>query len=347
MSNFSTNNPNPDLEYLKEKLSKFTPKGVGGVVMLLLAGVFIISSFFTIELEEVGVVMRFGKYNRTVNPGLNFKMPFGVETVHKVPVQRQLKEEFGFRTVSSGVRTTYSNKNYNEESIQLTGDLNAADVQWIVQYRIKDAFMFLFKVRNPQFTFRDLTEAIVRQVIGDRTVNEVLTVGRADIAAEITKLLQEMTDQYELGIKVDQVVLQDVNPPEEVKSAFNEVNEAQQEKEKLINQARAAYNKVIPKARGQAERAIEEAKGYALERVNEAKGDVARFTSIYQEYAKARQVTRDRIYLESMGDILERVEGKIITDNTGSNVLPLLHMNKQMGNRALNTTKLPTKGSVN
>jgi len=296
--------------------------GLAAVVLLVL----IFSSFFTISPEEVGVVLRFGKYSREASPGLNFKLPFGIETVYKVPVERQLKQEFGFRTLRAGVRTQYSTAKYEEESLMLTGDLNAAQVEWIVQYRIKDAYRYLFKVRNADKTFRDINEAIMREVVGDRTVNEVITVGRQELSDVVSGKIQELCDQYETGIKVEQVVLQDVNPPDEVKPSFNEVNEAEQEKEKLINQALSEYNRVIPKAKGEAQRKIEEARGYALERINEAKGDAARFTSVFNQYRKAKEVTRQRLYLETMNQVLTKVGRKLITDEKASGILPLFNL---------------------
>jgi|Deesub1362B_J571_1020462.scaffolds.fasta_scaffold00010_54 membrane protease subunit HflK len=299
-----------------------------GIVAILFA-IFLYSSWFTVDTEEVGVVLRFGKFARTVDPGLNFKLPFGIEKVYKVPVERQLKLEFGFRTASPGIKTEYSTRKYPEESLMLTGDLNAAEVEWIVQFRIKDPYNFLFRVRNAVSTFRDINEAVMREVVGDRTVDEVLTIGRQEVASAVTLKLQELSDQYEMGIKVDQVVLQDVNPPEPVKPAFNEVNEAQQEREKLINQAKSEYNKVIPKARGEADRTIEVARGYALERVNNARGEAARFNAVYKEYVKAEEVTRQRIYLETMNDILQKVGRKLITDDEITGVLPLFQFKKE------------------
>ncbi len=304
-----------------------------GVGILILVIIFF-TSWFTISPEEVGVILRFGKYTRTVNPGLNFKLPLGIEQVIKVPVERQLKQEFGFRTIKAGVRTQYSSTRYQDESLMLTGDLNAAEVEWIVQYRISDPYKYLFKVRNASQTFRDINEAIMRKIVGDRTVNEVLTVGRQEIASAVAVEIQELCNQYETGIKVDQVVLQDVNPPDEVKPSFNEVNEAQQEKEKLINQARSEYNKVIPKASGEAQKKIEEAKGYALERINNAKGDVARFEARYREYLKAKEITKQRLYLEAMNDVLSKVGRKLITDEKASGILPLFDFSKGGFNNA-------------
>ncbi|NOZ69764.1 MAG: FtsH protease activity modulator HflK [Deferribacteres bacterium] len=308
------------------KMPNINMKAIAVAAAVIFAVGLVYSSWFTIEPEEVGVVLRFGKYTRTANPGLNFKMPFGIEQVYKVPVERQQKLEFGFRTSAPGVRTQYSTTKYQEESLMLTGDLNAAEVEWIVQYRIDDPYKYLFRVINPKQTFRDINEAVMRAVVGDRTVDEVLTVGRQEVASTVAVKLQELCDQYELGIKVDQVVLQDVNPPEPVKPAFNEVNEAQQEREKLINQALSEYNKVIPKARGEAERTIEEAKGYALERINNARGEADKFNSIFKEYMKAKEVTLQRIYLETMNKVMQQVGRKLITDEKATGILPLFQL---------------------
>jgi membrane protease subunit HflK len=281
---------------------------------------------YTVGPEELGVITQFGAYKRTTDPGLHFKLPFGIEKVAKVPVQRQQKEEFGFRTLQAGQRTRYSTKSYDDESLMLTGDLNTADVEWVVQYRIVDAYQYLFRVRGVRETLRDMTEAVVRRVVGDRSVNEVLTVGRQEVATSVEVELQLLCDQYENGVRIEQVVLQDVNPPEEVKPSFNEVNEAQQERERLVNQALAEYNKVIPKARGQAEQAIQEARGYYLDRVNRAQGDSARFASLYDAYQSAPDITRKRIYLETMNDVLAQAGRKIILDSNAQGILPLLNL---------------------
>ncbi|WP_158841045.1 FtsH protease activity modulator HflK [Polaribacter sp. L3A8] len=293
------------------------------IVFLLLLGFF--SAFFQIEPEEVGVITRFGKFVKKVEPGLNMKIPF-IDELYKVPVERQQKLEFGFRTVKAGVHTQYSKSVAKDESLMLTGDLNLADVEWVVQYRINDAYNYLFKVRNPKNTLRDVSEAALRQIIGDRTVNEVLTVGRTEIATKMEALVNQICKEYSLGIKIDQIVLQDVNPPQPVKAAFNAVNQAQQERETLINQAKSEYNKVIPKASGQAEETIQKAEGFATQRVNKALGEVARFNAIYKEYMKAPGVTRSRIYLETMASVLPKLGNKIIIDEQGNNVLPLLQM---------------------
>lgn len=306
------------------EIRNFRPKFSRAVLILfiLLLPFF---AFVQVDPEEVGVVTRFGKYVREVDPGLNMKIPF-FERIRKVPVERQQKEEFGFRTITAGIQSTYTKNDVNDESLMLTGDLNLADVEWVVQYRINDPYKFLFKVREPIRTLRDISEAVMREIVGNRTVNEVLTVGRAEIAGEVQRVMQDICNEYLLGVKIEQVVLQDVNPPDPVKDAFNAVNQAQQEKETLINQAKSEYNKVIPRATGQAEETIQKAEGYSTERVNNALGDAARFTALYNEYIKAPEVTRRRIYLETMNTALPRIRHKIITDEKGNNVLPLLQM---------------------
>ena len=318
-----------NVDFSQFRLPKF-PRGTFRWLALGLLGIiFLFTCFFTVGTEEVGVIQRFGAYTRTASPGLNLKLPFGIETVQRVPIERQLKEEFGFRTKLAGIQSTYDPKSFREEKLMLTGDLNASDVEWIVQYRIIDPYKFLFKVRNPTQTFRDMNEALMREVIGDRSVNEVLTVGRVEIANEVARHLQALCDEYETGIKVDQIVLQDVTPPEAVKPAFNEVNEAQQEREKLINQARSEYNKVIPKAKGDAARVIEEAKGYAIERVNQARGESTRFNAVYKEFSKAPEVTQQRIYLETMNEVLPKVGRKLVTDKEMTGILPLFQLEKE------------------
>lgn len=314
-----------EIKFPKIQIPRFPTGTIRWVIIGIFGLIVVLSSFYTIDPEEIGVVMRFGKFVRTTNPGLNMKIPF-MERVIKVPIQRQLKQEFGFQTVRAGVRSEFSVRGREAESNMLTGDLNAAVVEWVVQYRIVDPYKFLFRVRNVTETFRGMTEAVMRSVVGDRTVNEVLTVGRQEIADLVEQNLQALCDQYETGLKVEQVVLQDVNPPDAVKPSFNEVNQAQQEKEKLINQAQSDYNKVIPRARGEALQTVSEAEGYALERFNTARGDSALFVAIYNAYRKAPEVTRTRLYLETMNFILPRVGNKVIVDGDLRGVLPLLNL---------------------
>ena len=294
---------------------------LGGIIVIMLLWM----TFYQIRPEEVGVITRFGKYVRKEESGLHAKFPI-IERLYKVAVERQQKEEFGFRTTITGIKSEYTKTGTVDESLMLTGDLNLADVEWVVQYRIDDPYMFLFKVREPVATMRDISEACMRQIVGDRTVNEVLTVGRTEISVKVQEEIQRLCTEYLLGIKIEQIILQDVNPPDPVKDAFNAVNQAQQEKETLINQARSEYNKIIPKARGQAEETIQKAEGYAAERVNNALGEAARFNAFYKEYVKAPEVTKRRIYLETLSNVLPKLGHKIITDEAGNNVLPLLQM---------------------
>jgi membrane protease subunit HflK len=294
---------------------------LGGIIVIMLLWM----TFYQIRPEEVGVITRFGRYVRKEESGLHAKFPI-IERLYKVAVERQQKEEFGFRTTSTGIKSEYTKTGTVDESLMLTGDLNLADVEWVVQYRIDDPYKFLFKVREPVTTMRDISEACMRQIVGDRTVNEVLTVGRTEISVKVQEEIQKLCTEYLLGIKIEQIILQDVNPPDPVKDAFNAVNQAQQEKETLINQARSEYNKIIPKARGQAEETIQKAEGYAAERVNNALGEAARFSAFYKEYVKAPEVTKRRIYLETLSDVLPKLGHKIITDEAGNNVLPLLQM---------------------
>jgi modulator of FtsH protease HflK len=301
------------------------PKPVAVVIALVVVGVILLfSSFFQVNADSVGVVLRFGEVTRTVEPGLHMKMPLGIEQVHVVPTRRQLKQEFGFRTVYADERTVYSSDGYEEESLMLTGDLNVVQVQWTIQYRVEDAYDYLFRVRNVEDTLRFLSQAVMREIVGDRTVNEVLTVGRVELATTVQERLQLLSDRYEMGISINDVILQDVNPPDPVKPSFNEVNQAQQEMERKINEARRAYNAAVPRARGEAEQLVQQAEGYEINRVNRAEGQVARFRNLYAEYVDAPEITRQRIYLETMADVLGKVENKVIIDENAENVIPMM-----------------------
>ena len=324
----------PDIldELSKIDLSKY--KGVMQAVVIVIALCFTAyTSVFTVDPEEKAVVLKFGKEDRIVGQGLHFKLPFFMEQEYKVPVQRQLKLEFGFRTAGNETRqqyaqTQYSGGNYATESLMLTGDLNVASIEWVTQYKIADPVKYLFKVRNVDQTFRDMNEAVMREIVGDRTINEVLTIGRGEIQNLAMEKLSALCKEYTLGIVVSQVILQDVSPPEPVKPAFNEVNQAEQEKETTIQNALAEYNREIPKAEGTALKTVEAAEGYAVKRVNEAKGAVSRFTQVYEEYQKAPGITRQRIYLETMAEIYQAVDRKIIIDEDANGVLPLLNLNQ-------------------
>jgi membrane protease subunit HflK len=318
----------PQMEDVLRNIKKIKIPGGPLIFLLLLVIVGIYSSVYMVDTEEVGVVQRFGKYTKTTQPGLNFKLPFGIETVKLVPVRLVQKVEFGLGSQDTSTnRTRSAFKGENEsESLMLTGDLNVAVVPWIVQYRIKDPYNYLFKVRDVTQLLRDMSEAAMRLVVGDRSINEVITK-RAEIAEEAQLVLQSELDNADSGILVVTVEMKRTNVPGPVQPSFNEVNQATQEKEQLIYQAREEYNKAIPAARGDAERTIKAAEGYALDRVNRAQGDAARFESIYREYAKAKDVTQRRLYLETMRELLPKLGAKYIIDQNQKSVLPLLQLN--------------------
>jgi len=309
-------------------LNKFLPM----FLMVFSLLFFAVTSFYSVDQDEVGVIRRFGKYVRTTEPGLHWKLPFNMEKLDKVKVKRIFKEEFGFRTIQPGVQTKYSTKSYDDEALMLTGDLNVLDVSWIVQFRIKDPVQVLFDVRNPKETVRDLSEAVMRQVIGDNSVTEALTTRKNEINFEVREKLQQILDGYGCGIQIYKVELQEVLPPQPVQASFNEVNEAEQEREKVINQSWEAYNKIVPKAQGEAEKTIKEAEGYALARTKKAEGDADRFLEIWKAYKEAKDVTRRRLYLETLEEIIPKI-GKIYVfePKTTNNVLPLLNLDEGGG----------------
>ena len=334
--------PSPDLEelirhgqdQLKRMMPGGAPRGIGMVlvVCLVMAALAVWSAIYTVPSNSVAVVQRFGKYLKEVQPGLNFKLPLGIDTATIVPVKRQLKQEFGFAT--PGPTDPYQSPHDGSKETQMvTGDLNAALVEWVVQYRISDPMKFLFDVREPSATLRAVSKSVMREVVGDRTVDEVITIGRQEIEAEALVKMQELTTKYEMGISIDQVQLKNINPPGPVQESFNEVNQAQQEKEKLINEARRDYNKVIPLAEGEKDQRVREADGYRLKRINEAEGDVARFSALLAEYHKAPEVTRRRIYIETMQEVLPGIRSKVILDEQARSVLPFLNLDPQPGDR--------------
>jgi len=290
-------------------------------------------SIYSIGPDEVGVVQRFGRYAYMASPGLHVKVPFGIDKVTPIKVKRVFKQEFGIRTLRAGVKTEYSSRKYLEESLMLTGDLNILDVRWIVQFKVKDAIKLLFKTRDPVENVRDISEVVMRRLVGDYRVDEVLTTKREELNDLAQLKMQEILDNYQTGIQVVTVKLQDVNPPDEVKPAFNEVNEAKQEKERMINQAWEAYNKVIPRARGEAEKVIREAEGYQLDKVNRAKGEAERFLDTWAEYKKAPQITQKRLYLDTMVEVLPKAKEKYIIDPKQTSILPLLNIGQKGGSQ--------------
>lgn len=319
---------------LKQIMPSGSPRGVIVLAVLALAGLAAWTAYYTVPSDSVAVVQRFGKYLKDVPPGLHFKAPLGIDAATIVPVKRQLKQEFGFTTPGAGDPYQSPRPREQERETQMvTGDLNAALVEWVVQYRISDPAKFLFEVREPSETLRYVSESVMREVVGDRTVDEVITIGRQEIESEALAKMQALSTKYAMGISIDQVQLKNINPPGPVQESFNEVNQAQQEKEKLINEARRDYNKVIPLAEGEKDQRIREADGYRLKRINEAEGDVARFSALLAEYSKAPEVTRRRIYIETLQDVMPGLRSKIIIDEQTRGILPLLDLDAQKGEK--------------
>ncbi len=306
------------------------PFGIFFIIVFVLAAWGVWTAYYTVPSDSVAVVQRFGKFLKEVQPGLHFKLPLGIDTETIVPVKRQLKQEFGFTTIGA-TNPFQSSVPHDEikETQMVTGDLNAALVEWVVQYRISDPVKYLFEVREPGDTLRYVSESVMREVVGDRTVDEVLTIGRQEIESEALTKMQALSIKYSLGISIDQVQLKNINPPKPVQDSFNEVNQAQQEKEKLINEARRDYNKVIPLTEGEKDQRIREADGYRIKRINEAEGNVSRFNDLLAEYTKAPEVTRRRIYIETMQEVMPGISNKIIVDEEARGILPLLNLDSQ------------------
>jgi len=305
------------------------PKGLFGgigklfiIILIVIVIQAVYSSFYTIKPGERGVVLRFGKYSKTASPGLNFKIPL-MDSVTKVDIENVRKEEFGFRTKVPARQTVYSKEGYDSESLMLTADKNVIDVEWIVQYKVRDPFNFLFKVQDVRQALRDITETAIRRTVGNMDFDYVLS-NREILAGSSAAELQAVLDSYEAGVDIVTVQLQDVNPPNAVKPAFNEVNEADQDMKRLVNEAEEAYNKVIPKASGDAKKIVEQARGYSVQRVNESKGETARFLAVMKEYQAAKDVTRQRMYLETLQDVLPTVKNIYVIDKDQRSILPFL-----------------------
>lgn len=323
-----------DLEEVLRRLkshydfSRFPKGSIWWIGLIIVALLVVFNSYYTVDPQETAVVQRFGQFVRTADAGLHFKIPFGVETVRKVVTGRVLQREYGYRTVEPGIRSRFTEKGYEDEARMLSGDLNVIDLQWTVQYKVRDPIDYLFQVQDVEATLDDISESVMRRIVGNRYVDEVLTVGRASVADMAGQEIQEIMDQYKTGLQITMVKLQNANPPGPVKQAFNEVNEAQQERERMINEAQQVYNQKIPRAKGEARQKITQAEGYALERVNRAEGEVARFQDILTEYHKAPAITRSRMYLEAFSDFSSKIDRLIVIDENQKNLLPLFDLNK-------------------
>ena len=308
------------------------PPNAGRLVSLgifaIIALWFALSSFTSVPTDSAGVLTRFGRFVEVVKPGLRFKLPLGIDVIDLVPVERQQTLDFGFSTPGSTNRNQHPDDPEAERTV-VTGDLNMALIEWIVQYRVDDPVQFKFHVFEPEWTLRDAGEAVMREVVGDRTIDEVLTIGRQEIETETLSHLQALVKRYGLGLTVMQVQLQNVHPPKAVQASFSEVNQALQEKQQAINLANGEYNKVVPRAKGEALRKVSTAEGYAAKRVNEAKGDAGRFNATLAEYVKATEVTRQRLYLETMQEVLPQLSRKIILDDKAGQIFPLLQLDQK------------------
>ncbi|UCG05072.1 MAG: FtsH protease activity modulator HflK [Desulfobacterales bacterium] len=321
----------PQMDEFVNRFKKIKLPGGPLLIIIILIVLLVVTSVYTVRQDEVGIVQLFGRYVRTTQPGLNFKLPLGIEKVTKVNVKQIQTEEFGFSSARIDTRARFrTGSDTDSVALMLTGDLNVALVPWIVQYRVKDPYDYLFKVRNVRRILTDMSEATMRLVVGDRSINEVISK-RDEIAVEARGLLQKELDQAQTGIHIVTIEMKRTNVPQPVQPSFNEVNQATQEKEQMIYQAKEEYNKSIPAARGEAERTIKTAEGYALNRVNRAKGDAARFTSLYGEYVKAKDVTKRRLYLETLKEVFPKLGPKYIVDADQKNLLPLLNLGKQNG----------------
>jgi membrane protease subunit HflK len=299
------------------------PVSPAGIILIGLAVLGLWTAYYTIPAESEGLVLRFGKYIHKAPPGLHFKLPYGIDNVIAVPTQRQLKLEFGFASPGA-TDPVQVGREPGKERAMVTGDLNAALVEWIIQYRITEPEDYLFAVRDPGLTLRDISESVMRAVVGDRTVDEIITIGRQEIEETVLQRVRTLAELYHLGVSISQVQLKNVNPPEPVQPSFHEVNRAKQDRENAINLAIGEYNKAVPRARGEADQQIRAAEGYRFKRVNEAEGDVAAFSAVLAQYVRAPAVTRIRLYLETLGEVLPQAKQSIVVDETVQQILPML-----------------------
>ncbi len=326
---------NKVVEDLKNRFGGKKPKGLWIILVLIIVVVLGTTSVYKVDTEETGVVQRFGKFSRLADPGLNFKLPLGIEQVTKVKTKFIYKMEFGQRTIKAGVRTRYAEQDFSDVSLMLSGDLNVINVSWIVQYRIKDPKKYLFAIRDPEKAIWDLSQSVMRDIVGDRYADDVLTGGRTEIGNQMQVELQTLLDQYDTGIGIHTVQMKDINPPDPVRPAFNEVNEARQQKERMINEAQEAYNREIPKAKGDAKRIVSEAEGYATEIVNRADGEAKRFISVLTSYRQAQEVTKRRMYLDALRDLVAKAAKVYVVDDKVKGILPHLSLDQGNGKGAV------------
>ena len=314
----------------RKKKPNLTPAAIILIIVAVLAVAIVSTSFFVVDETEQAVITRFGKYYKTLGAGLQFKLPFGIDKNYNVPVKVVQTEQFGFRTLKSGVTNQYEN-GVKKESTMLTGDLNIVDVEWIIQYRIVDPAAWLFNVEERTQTIRDISQSVINTLVGDRAILSVMGSARTEIETIALDTMNENFKALGLGINVIGVKLQNIVPPEGVQDAFEDVNKASQDMERYINEGKEAYNREIPLAQGQADQQIQVAEGYAVERVNKAKGDVARFKAVYEEYKKAPAITKERLYLETMEEIFKANSGTTLIDDKLDNMLPIKNLNGQGG----------------
>jgi membrane protease subunit HflK len=313
-----------------ERARKWLAPGTLVLVILgIVAIVFLGTSFYVVDQTEEAVVTRFGKYLSTRGPGLQFKLPFGIDRQYLVNVKAVQTEQFGFRTLSSGVSSTYANQ--TNESTMLTGDLNIVEVEWIIQYRINDSRAWTFNVADRQATIRDVSRSAINMLVGDRAIMDIMGPERNAIETAGTEFMNETFRGYGLGIDVIAVKLQNIDPPAGVRAAFDDVNKAIQDMNRFINEGQQAYNEEIPRTRGEVDRIIQVALGEASERVNRARGDVARFNAVYEEYRLAPEITRQRLYYEMIEEVFKGDRDTVIIDRNFNNFLPLRNLGSGQG----------------
>jgi membrane protease subunit HflK len=317
-------------QFTPQKAAQFlNPRTITVGIIVLAAVIFLATSVYTVDQTEEAVLTRFGRYIGANGPGLHFKLPFGIDKQYIVNVRTVQTEQFGFRTVNSGISSTYAGNII--EATMLTGDLNIAAVEWIIQYRVVDPKAWIFNVNERTKTIRDVSRSAINMLVGDRAIMDIMGPERSAIEAAGAEFMNETFRGYGLGIDVIAVKLQNIDPPAGVQEAFDDVNKAEQDMNRLINEGQQVYNEEIPRARGERERIIQEAMGYAAERVNKAAGDVARFNSVYEEYRRSPDVTRQRLYYEMIEEVFKDDEGTVVIDRNFDNFLPLRNLGTQGG----------------